>query len=224
MNILALDTSSEYCSVALWHGGALDAREVHAGQRHGELVLTMVDELLGRHGLKVAQLDGIAYGAGPGSFTGLRIACGVTQGFAFAANIPVVGITTLAAMAEWAQAERVVCCVDARMQEIYHAAYEKLGDTWRAMASPSVCAPAAAPALSGGGWLGAGNAFTTYGDVLGQRYGGALTRIDAAIHPRAHEIARLAVPEFERGRGLDASQALPLYVRDKVALAMHEQP
>ena len=224
LNILALDTSSEYCSVALWRGGALEGREVHAGQRHSELVLTMVDELLARHGLKAAQLDGIAYGAGPGSFTGLRIACGVTQGIAFAGNTPVVGIETLHAMAEYAQAERVVCCVDARMHEIYHAAYERIGGAWRPVESPSVCAPGTAPLLIGNGWLGAGNGFAAYGETLAQRYAGSVERIDPGIHSRAHEVVRLAVPEFEQGHGMDSSQALPLYIRDKVALAMHEQP
>ena len=224
LNILALDTSSEYCSVALWRSGALEAREVHAGQRHSELLLAMVDELLGRHGLKAAQLDGIAYGAGPGSFTGLRIACGVTQGIAFAGHIPVVGIETLVAMAECTQAERVVCCVDARMHEIYHAAYEKANDAWCPVAGPSVCAPAAAPLLPGYGWLGAGNGFAVYGEVLAQRYADSVRRIDVGIHSRAHEIVRLAVPEFEQGRGVDAGQALPLYIRDKVALATHERP
>jgi tRNA threonylcarbamoyladenosine biosynthesis protein TsaB len=224
LKILALDTSGEYCSVALWRAGALEAREVHAGQRHSEIVLAMVDELLARHGLKATQLDGIAYGAGPGSFTGLRIACGVTQGIAFAGNIPVVGIETLLAMAECAQAERVVCCIDARMHEIYHAAYERVNDAWRPVAGPSVCAPAAAPLLPGSGWLGAGNGFAAYAEALAQRYADAVRRVDAGLHSRAHEIVRLAVPEFEQGHGMDAGQALPLYIRDKVALAMHERP
>ena len=222
MNILALDTSSEYCSVALWRAGALEAREVLAGQRHSELVLAMVHELLSCHGLKVMQLDGIAYGAGPGSFTGLRIACGVTQGLAFAGGLPVVGIGTLLAMAELSGADRVVCCIDARMHEIYHAAYERANAGWRPVEGPSVCAPDAAPLLPGAGWLGAGNGFSVYAEALAQRYGGSLRRVDPDIHPRAHEIVRLALPAFEQGRGVDAAQALPLYVRDKVAFATHE--
>jgi tRNA threonylcarbamoyladenosine biosynthesis protein TsaB len=224
LNILALDTSSEYCSVALWRAGTLEGREVHAGQRHSELVLGMIDELLARHGLRALELDGIAYGAGPGTFTGLRIACGVTQGIALAGGIPVVGIETLLAMAEYTRAARVVCCVDARMHEIYHAAYEKANDQWCPVAVPSVCAPSAAPLLPGRGWLGAGNAFAVHGESLAERYADSVWRIDTDVHSRAHEIARLAVPAFEQGRGVDAAQALPLYVRDKVALAMHEQP
>ena len=223
MNILALDTSSEYCSVALWRAGALEGREVHAGQRHSELVLAMIDELLTHHGLRVTQLDGIAYGAGPGAFTGLRIACGVTQGIALAGGIPVVGVETLLAMAEYTQAGRVVCCVDARMHEIYHAAYERMDDGWRPAAAPSVCAPSAAPLLPGGGWLGAGNGFAVHAAALGERYADSVWRIDAEVHSRAQEIVCLAIPAFEQGRAVDAGQALPLYIRNKVALAMHEQ-
>ncbi|MBI3918196.1 MAG: tRNA (adenosine(37)-N6)-threonylcarbamoyltransferase complex dimerization subunit type 1 TsaB [Betaproteobacteria bacterium] len=223
MNILALDTSSEYCSVALWRDGALDAREVHAGQRHSELVLAMVDELLGRHHMDVMTLDGIAYGAGPGSFTGLRIACGVTQGLAFAARIPVVGIETSLAMAERAAADRVVCCIDARMHEIYHAAYERREGAWRVVHGPSVVPPHAAPPLPGNAWFAAGNGFAVYREDLMSRYAGCLGGLDADLHPRAQEVARLALPAFEAGRGVDAALAAPLYIRDRVALKTHEQ-
>jgi tRNA threonylcarbamoyladenosine biosynthesis protein TsaB len=223
LNILALDTSNDYCSVALWRDGALDAREVHAGQRHSELVLAMIDELLKRHGLTAMQLDGIAYGAGPGSFTGLRIACGVTQGLAFAAAIPVVGVETLLAMAECAPAERVVCCIDARMHEIYHAAYERRDGSWDTVHAPGVYAPGAAPLLPSGTWFAAGNGFGVYRDVLAARYAGCLGGLDPDLHSRAHEIALLGAPAFAEGRVVDAARAVPLYVRDKVALKMHEQ-
>lgn len=223
MRILALDTSSEFCSVALWLDGELDGREVHAGHRHSELLLGMVDELLRRHALSVQSLDGIAFGEGPGSFTGLRIACGVTQGLAFAAGLPVVGIGTLAAMAHATHAERVVCCVDARMHEIYHAAYEKLDGDWRTVHAPAVCLPAAAPRLPQGTWFGCGSGFAVYREALTQRYDGRLSAVDPQLHARAHEIARLAVPRFERGESVEAALASPLYVRDKVALKTNER-
>lgn len=223
MKILALDTSSEYCSVALSHDGALDAHEVHAGQRHSELVLAMIDDLLARHGMNVMALDGIAYGAGPGSFTGLRIACGVTQGLAFAAHIPVVGIETLRAMAERAPADRVVCCIDARMHEIYHAAYERRDGGWHAVHSPGVVPPGAAPVLPDGAWFGAGNGFAVYREALMSRYSGCLDGLDVDLHARAQEIACLALPAFKEGRGVDAALAVPLYIRDRVALKTHEQ-
>lgn len=223
MIILALETSTEFCSAALWREGDIDGIDEHVGQAHSERLLAMVGDLLARHGLGIRDLDGLAYGAGPGGFTGLRIACGVTQGLAFGAGIPVIGIGTLAAMAEFVRADRVVCCTDARMQEIYHAAYERSGEAWTAVREPAVCPPASAPPLPEGDWYGCGNGFAVYRDALLQRYAGKLSAMDADVHPRAHEIARLAVPRFERGEARDATSAVPMYVRDKVALKTHER-
>lgn len=223
MKILALETSTEYCSVALWCDGALDARELRVGQGHSERVLGMVDALLVRHRVDVKMLDGIAFGEGPGSFTGLRIACGVTQGLAFAAGIPVMGVSTLLAMAEAAPAQRVVCCLDARMHEIYHASYERADGGWKTAQAPGLYAPAAAPELPEGTWFGCGSGFAAYRETLLQRYEGRLAAVDAGIHPRAQEIARLAAPRFERGEGFDAAAAAPVYIRDKVALKTHER-
>ena len=223
MKLLALDTSTEYCSVALWRDGAVDAREVLAGQRHSQLLLPMVDELLERHELTVRGLDGIAFGQGPGSFTGLRIACGVTQGLAFGAGLPVVGVSTLLAMAEATGTGRVVCCLDARMGEIYHAAYAK-GDTgWEPVHAPILCAPGQAPLPPAGPWTGCGSGFSAYEAVLKQRYAGRLSAIMLEIFPHARDIARIAAREFEAGRAVAAEQALPVYIRDKVALTTHER-
>ena len=223
MKILAIDTSSEYCSAALWYEGEIGTRETRAGQRHSELILGMVDELLASRQLRVQALDGIAFGAGPGSFTGLRIACGVTQGLAFAAGIPVLGVGTLLAMAEAAQAERIVCCVDARKQEVYHAAYERSDGAWNTVHEPGLYAPAATPDLPAGEWFGGGSGFAAYREALMQRYAGKIAVIDAELHPLARDIARLAVPQFERGMGIDATLAAPLYIRDKVALKAGER-
>jgi len=159
LKILALETSTEFCSVALWHDGEIDGIEQHVGQGHSERLLAMVTELLQRHGMRVNDVDGLAFGEGPGSFTGLRIACGVTQGLAFAANLPVLGVGTLLAMAESTSSERVICCMDARMHEIYHAAYEKQAGGWHAVHAARVLAPAgirvnaiAPGAIPGGGF------------------------------------------------------------------------
>src|SRR5262245_29622614 len=117
----------------------------------------MATALLAEHGLSLRGLDGIAFGAGPGSFTGLRIACGVSQGLAFGADLPVTGVSTLAALAEAAGAERVVCCLDARMGQVYHAAYEKGRTDWLVVHEPSLTAPAEAPLPPGAAlWTGAG--------------------------------------------------------------------
>jgi tRNA threonylcarbamoyladenosine biosynthesis protein TsaB len=136
VKILALDTSSEHCSAALWVDGEIDARDTPAGQNHSSLLLRMIDELLRARALRLRDLDAIAYGEGPGSFTGLRIACGVVQGLAFGATVPVIGVGTLHAMAQGTGAERVVCCVDARIKEIYHAAYSRAIDLVEVPAAP----------------------------------------------------------------------------------------
>ncbi|MGW8184132.1 MAG: tRNA (adenosine(37)-N6)-threonylcarbamoyltransferase complex dimerization subunit type 1 TsaB [Burkholderiales bacterium] len=224
MNILALDTSTEYCSVALWLDGSTDARDAAAGQAHSQMVLPMVDELLGQHRLALRDLDGIAFGRGPGSFTGLRIACGVTQGLALGAGLPVVGVSTLLALAEAVRSDHAVCCLDARMGEIYHASYVRSGEEWRAVHEVSLCAPAAAPPLPPGAWTGCGSGFEAHGETLRKRYGERLAAVRPELYPHAREIARLGAREFERGKGMPAEQALPLYVRDKVALRSDERP
>jgi tRNA threonylcarbamoyladenosine biosynthesis protein TsaB len=223
VKLLALDTSSEYCSVAFWRDGEVDARDVRAGQRHSQLLLPMVDELLRRHDVQARQLDGIAFGHGPGSFTGLRIACGVTQGLALGAALRVVGIGTLAAMAEGSGEARVVCCLDARMGEIYHAAYVKSGAGWEPTLAPALCSPGAAPELPEGSWAGCGSGFAAHAPALQQRYAGRLSAIMPEIFPHARHVARLAALEFEAGRSVTPEQALPIYLRDKVALKSDER-
>ena len=223
MNILALDTSTEHCSVALWRDGAVHERAVRAGQAHSEMLIGMADAVLTESGLRLAMLDGIAYGQGPGSFTGLRIACAVAQGLAFPSDIPLAGIGTLHAMALACGSAKVVCCLDARMQEIYHATYVLEGDTYIEVSPPRVCAPAAAPELTGGGWTGCGSGFAAYRDELQQRYGAALVSMDNEVYPHARDIARLAAPVFAAGHGIRAEEAAPLYIRDKVALKTAER-
>jgi tRNA threonylcarbamoyladenosine biosynthesis protein TsaB len=183
----------------------------------------MVDALLREHGLRPGGLDGIAFGAGPGSFTGLRIACGVTQGIAFGAGLPVVGVSTLLALAEGARAERAVCCMDARMGQVYHAAYARSGAGWDTLHGPGLYAPGEAPPVPGSAWTGCGSGFGAYRDALERRYAGALSAVMPDAHPHAREIARLAATDFEQGRAVPAAQAVPLYVRDRVALRSNER-
>ena len=181
MKILALETSGDTCSVALWREGVIDDREMLAEQRQSGLLLDMVHELLNACSEKLRDIDGIAFGAGPGSFTGLRIACGVAQGLAMGLDKPVVGVATLQALAEATGAQRVTCCVDARMSEVYQAAYEKIGDSWNTVQDPGVCAPDAVPPLPGTGWMGCGNGFAVYGDALRKRYGSQLDSINTEV-------------------------------------------
>jgi tRNA threonylcarbamoyladenosine biosynthesis protein TsaB len=223
VKILALDTSTEYCSAALRLSGETFERGTLAGQKHSELVLGMVDELLRERGIALRELDGIAFGEGPGSFTGLRIGCGVVQGLAFGAGLSVVGIGTLLAMAEGSSRERVVCCLDARMNEVYHAAYEKRDGAWHMVHEPSVCPPQSAPPLPGAGWFACGSGFRAYRAILEERYAHQLDAIEPDVYPKAGDIARLAEPRFASGDAGSAELAAPVYVRNKVALRTDER-
>jgi tRNA threonylcarbamoyladenosine biosynthesis protein TsaB len=240
MRVLALDTSTEYCSVALWHDGAVIDRCELAGQEHSELLIDMLDALLKDAGIRLAQVDGIAYGKGPGSFTGVRIACGVAQGLAFGANLSVAGVCTLEALAEASGRTRVIAALDARMGEIYHAAYEKQDGVWATVSEPCLCKPEDAPKIGsllsakenteltpppalGENWFGVGSGFVTHGNALNERYAGQLLGVDASMVPQAAAIAALGAVQFIAGNGADATQALPLYLRDKVALKTSER-
>jgi tRNA threonylcarbamoyladenosine biosynthesis protein TsaB len=215
MKFAAIETSTEWCSVALWRDGEVAAIERRAAHRHSELVLPMLERLTGNAGMTLAQLDAVAFGAGPGSFTGLRIACGLAQGLAFARALPVIGISTLEAVAEASGAPRVVACIDARMSEVYYAALEKRGGRWVETIAVQCVAPQAAPRPPGEDWVGCGNGFAVYGDM-------GLKRILAEIHPGAVAVAQLAAPRLAAGEGIDAAAAAPIYVRDKVAFTRQE--
>jgi tRNA threonylcarbamoyladenosine biosynthesis protein TsaB len=223
LNILAFDTSTENCSVALLAAGQRFDHEILAGQRHSDLLLPMIGDLLATAGLALTDLDGICYGAGPGSFTGLRIACGIAQGLALGANLPVVGISTLEALAQAAGSGPVIAALDARMGEIYHAAYVRQQEQWQCVSPPCVCLPQEAPALDGSGWTGIGTAFRTYPEILSARYAGQIETMQGEAYPQARDILTLALPRFERGEAEDAAAAAPVYIRNKVAKTIHEQ-
>ena len=223
MRILALDTSTEYCSVALWQDGATAERCELVGQKHSELLLEMLDGVLRETGVALAQLDGIAFGAGPGSFTGVRIACGVAQGLALGADLPVLGVCTLQALAQASGHDKVIAALDARMAEVYHAAYEKRDGDWAVVSGPGLCLPQHAPLVQGAGWFGAGNGYLAHGESLRARYAANLTAVDARVVPQAAAIAQLAATMLAAGQGVDAAQAVPLYLRDRVALKTSER-
>jgi len=223
VKLLALDTSTEFCSAALWLDGEVAADGVEAGQRHSELLLPMIDGLLRRAGVKLQDLDAIAFGEGPGSFTGLRIACGVAQGLAFGAGKPVVGIGTLLAMAEACGGDAVACCLDARMKEVYFAAYQRVGDEWSTVHSPGLYAPESLPRLPDGPWIGCGNGFAVYAQALASGLGAQVAAVADVMVPHARNIAILAAASYAKAGGRPAEEALPLYIRDKVALTIEEQ-
>ncbi|HAF43698.1 MAG TPA: tRNA (adenosine(37)-N6)-threonylcarbamoyltransferase complex dimerization subunit type 1 TsaB [Gallionellaceae bacterium] len=223
MKILAVETSTEYCSVALWQDGTVSERCELVGQKHSEVLMAMLDALLKDAGIKVKQVDGIAYGKGPGSFTGVRIACGVAQGLALGADVGVVGVCTLQALAGASGKDKIIAALDARMGELYLAAYERRNGEWTEAIAPCLCKADVAPALAGDGWFGVGSGFSVAGEALQARYGKSLCGIDAQAVPQASAVVRLAAGEFARGNAVDAALALPLYLRDKVALKTSER-
>jgi tRNA threonylcarbamoyladenosine biosynthesis protein TsaB len=223
MKLLVLDTSTEYCSAALWLDGETRSRRVLAEQQHSSLLLPMVADLLSESDLALRQLDGIAYGAGPGSFTGLRIACAVTQGLALGADLRVVGVSTLESIAAQTDADQVLTVLDARMAEVYWAAYRRESPGWECVVPPALALPDSVRAPDGGDWIGAGNGFLVLGDVLRPRLAAQLQRIDASLMPDAAAMAPLAAAAFARGDSTDAAEAAPIYLRDKVALTVEER-
>lgn len=200
-------------------------RSTHAGTQR---VLPWIETLLAESAFPKTALDGIAFGHGPGSFTGIRLACAVAQGLALGLDIPVVGIDSLHALALAIPAPRVLACLDARMNEVYFSAYERSADArLRTLCPPTVASPEAlcvqfaalcthhAP-LSG--WTGCGDGFSQYAQRLP-----ALSRIHPVFYPKAADVGRLALDQFRAGQGRSPCAALPFYVRNKVALTLEEQ-
>ncbi len=222
MNLLAIETSTELCSAALLRGDELFVEEVLAPNQHAERLAPMVRRLLARSGLAAADMDAFAFGQGPGSFTGIRIACGLAQGLALGAGRPVVGVSSLLALAEQANASRVVAALDARMGETYLAAYSRMGGDWQAAIEPGLFAQGALPALPGHDWVATGSGFDAFDWLRGAYSAQVGNRIEGDL-PRAGAVARVAARKLARGESMPAEQAAPLYLRDKVAMTTRER-
>jgi tRNA threonylcarbamoyladenosine biosynthesis protein TsaB len=223
VKILGLETSSRRLSVALWLDDHLFERGGDYPNAGSEYVLPWVVELLAESGVAFGDLDGIAFSAGPGGFVGLRLACGIAQGLAFGLDLPVVGVSTLEALALASGSVRVLACTDARMNEVYVAAYECHDGIAETILAPGVYPPERVPVPPGYDWLGAGDGFSAYGERLSEALGTALTAVNPAVWPTAAAVVRLALPRLTRGEGLDPALAAPLYLRDKVALTTAER-
>ena len=222
MNLLSLDTSTEFLSLALQLGDKTYTHLQHAGQAASQLVLPQIQALLDAANVQLSDLDGIAFGAGPGAFTGVRVACGVAQGLGFGANIPVVGVNTLMALAQACGQARVIACLDARMGEIYHAAFACKNGLWIEQSATTACKPEAAPMLKGE-WVGVGSGWAVYGETLSKIYARNLGQIFVNITPTAEAILQLAKPIFEAGLAKPAREAAPIYIRNRVALTTIER-
>ena len=222
MQILALETSTELGSCALWRDGEVLERTCPTGRSHSETLLPLVRELLAEAGLKVSQLDAIAFGVGPGAFTGLRVACGGAQGLAVAAGLPLIPVTSLETIASLAGAERALALLDARMGEIYAGSYRLIDGVYVLQGDIRVASPDAVVLPGEPDWLACGNAMTAY-PVLAARLNAVGIAVQAGVLPTAAALVRLAAPRAMRGEGIDAALAAPLYIRDKVAKTVAER-
>ncbi len=218
MNLLALETSTDPGSIALWHGGELIARNCPPGLSNSETLLPLAAAILSEARVGFADLDAIAFASGPGSFTGLRVACGVAQGLAFAHDLPLVAVGTLDAMALSSGGERVIVALDARMGEVYFGSFVH----GRQQGEIGVYRPEAVPLPQSSGWLACGNGLAVY-PLLRERLSPFVDAWQAELMPTAEAVARLAMARYERGERLDPAEAVPLYVRDKVAKTVLER-
>ncbi|MEW9623957.1 tRNA (adenosine(37)-N6)-threonylcarbamoyltransferase complex dimerization subunit type 1 TsaB [Rhodanobacter geophilus] len=229
MNLLALETATEACSVALVHGDEVIARSELAPRRHAERVLPMADELLAEAGLGKHALDAIAVGRGPGAFTGVRLAVSLAQGMALALDLPVVTVSSLAALALEAPDDgetdtAILAVIDARMGEIYAACYRRDGEGGLvALDDERVCTAEALRLPEANAWQVVGSGWATYEAALRECLGGEPRYADGARYPQALHVAELAAREFKAGRAQAPELALPVYLRDKVALTLVEQ-
>lgn len=233
--ILAVETSTEWCSVALGRAGVDGAiecfsRHEHTGARSSSRVLPAVGEVLAEAGIRLADCAAIAFGAGPGSFTGLRTACGVTQGLAFGAGLPVIPVNVLMACAESARAgtpllpagTAVLVALDARMDEAYAAAFrwEDAANEWRMDGDMQVVAPEAVARPDGDFWI-AGNAAQVFGERLA--VAAQAGRVVPEAMPDARAMVTIGLRALARGETIDAADAMPFYIRDKVAQTIAER-
>ncbi|MCG2633932.1 MAG: tRNA (adenosine(37)-N6)-threonylcarbamoyltransferase complex dimerization subunit type 1 TsaB [Gammaproteobacteria bacterium] len=214
MKLLGIETASDACSAALMLGGETLQRFEIAPRRHADLILPMVDQLLAEAGISASTLDAIAFGRGPGAFTGVRLAAGVTQGIAYGLDLPVVPVSSLATLAQGVDADQVWAGFDARLGEVYWGAYRRSSaGLMEAVIDEVVCAP---EAISDGGLTeatGIGHAWLTYEQPLRQKLGSRITRILPDQLPRAADLLRLAEALVAGGELVTAAEAQPIYLR-----------
>ena len=221
MNVLAIETATEYCSVALQTGSDVLGRHAHAPREHASLLLPWVEQLLAEALLPLGRLDAIAYGRGPGSFTSLRLGIGVVQGLAYGSDTGVCGVSSLAALAQSSGSLQIgqdlLVATDARMQEVFTGLFRVSDqDLVVAQGQEMVCAPGDIT-LPPGECVGLGNGFAAYPAETRERLGDLLLDVDADCWPDARNLLRLAAPLIGRGEIDAPEQALPVYIRNNVA-------
>jgi len=228
MKLLAFETATEACSLAVLADGHILERFEIAPRRHAELALPWADALLAEAGLTRSQLDAVAVSRGPGAFTGVRLGIALAQGIALGLDLPVIPVSTLQVLAcnalEEGEQRRIVSTIDARMGEIYVSAWRTENGTLHALDSETVIAPDAYQLPDGGNdWHGIGTGFSAQNAELSTRLQHRFANIDATALPRASDLARLAANAFAHGEAIAPEQLEPAYLRNQVALTLHEQ-
>jgi len=227
MKILAMDTATEACSAALYIDGEIAERFEIAPRVHTKLLLPMIDSLMAEAELKPQQLDALAFGCGPGSFTGVRIATGVMQGIAYGADLPVAPVSTLAAISQAcfarSQHDAIFTAVDARMSEIYWAVYQRDAEGYASLLEKEKVQPATEIDALGVTAYSIGSAWNDYAPILTEKLGAQLLGYDANYLPHAAEISLLGAVAVQRQQTVSVEQAMPVYLRDKVAKTTAER-
>lgn len=224
MKLLAIETATEACSVAVHVDGTVIERFEIAPRRHAELTLPWAGELLAQAGISRSQLDALAISRGPGAFTGVRLGIAIAQGIALAIDRPLLALSTLQVLALRAPAgqERVLAAIDARMGEVYSGCFARVDGQWQGQGSEQVQAPEAVN-LDGQGWFGVGTGFAAAEGLLASRLQPALVGVDAGALPHAADLADLAVAAWQRGEAIAPELVEPTYLRNNVALTLAEQ-
>lgn len=224
MNLLAFETATEACSVAIWRGGEVLERFEVAPRRHAELALPWAGELLAEAGLVRAQLDAVAVGRGPGAFTGVRLGIALAQGIALALDLPMLPVSTLAALAMRAGGDGpVLAAIDARMGEVYLGRFEVAQGRVVALGRECVARPEAVEVPGDGPWYAVGTGFAAAEGLLQRRLDAVLASVEAQALPRAADVAHLGALALERGEAVAPERLEPAYLRDNVALTLAQQ-
>lgn len=222
VRLLAIETATPACSAALYIDGDIEERHALAPRQHAALILPMIESLLVEADLKPGQLDAVAFGRGPGSFTGVRIAASVVQGIALGAELPVIAISTLAALAQGAIREtgevHILTALDARMGEVYWARYQgAAGQFPELLGTEAVCKPESTEVPADGFWIGAGSGWDSYGSILAERAGEQVVRLLPDLEPRARDVVSLGADKLSRNEVIAPEAAVPVYLRNNVA-------
>ncbi len=222
--LLSIDTATEACSAALWVDGTVFAQQAHLANRHAEQLLPMIEEVLARGDITLSQLDAVAWGRGPGAFTGLRIGAAIAQGVAFGCDIPVISVSSLQALAQRHKVPQVLVAIDARMGQVYWACYQRDGDHMTIIGHERLTSPQDIVAPQKDRWLAVGSGWDRYKAEMQAALSGVTVHHIADCYPHAKQIAEIAALVYSRGGSVPAEQAQPCYLRNRVVGAQPRMP